>query len=248
MALLKKFETPYGTISVTRDKRDGALAYYQNGSFHSQADDKGDSICVYIHVLHEIIRQSRLRNILIIGCAGGTLATMLRRQHCKVTIVDINPMTFAIARDYFHMPDDVRCVRRDGIAYLRQTPKIYDAVVVDVFGGDNTVPRAFTTAAFFQNVREVLSPVGLMLMNFITADDRDARADAIARNAGLAGMDVTLFDWPRHKDRNTLIIGGAMPRIQIPSGREPAWIRQELRGMIRRKPRRYRNSLNNNGF
>jgi len=89
VALLKQFETDYGIIRVTRE-RDGTLAYFQDGSFHSQATSKGVSVCAYVHVIHEIIRQRHARNILIIGCAGGTLATMLSRGHCKVTVVDIN--------------------------------------------------------------------------------------------------------------------------------------------------------------
>lgn len=238
MALLKKFETDFGTIRVTRFKRDGSLAYYQNGCFHSQANRKGISICGYVHVIQEVIRQSHARNILIIGCAGGTLATMLRHLKCRVTVVDINPMAFVIARRYFSMPDDVRCVRRDGIAYLRTTRKYYDAVVIDVFGANNAVPPKFVTKDFFKSVRNILSHAGIMVMNVMTMNDEDTRADGIARNAQNAGMDVTLFDWPSQKDRNTLIVGDMRRYVHIPSGHEPSWIQDDLSGIIRRQPRR----------
>lgn len=239
MALLEEFETDFGTIRVTRSKRDGSMAYYQNGSFHSQANRHGISVCGYVHVIHEIIRQAHARNILIIGCAGGTLATMLRRLHCNVTVVDINPMAFAIARRYFKLPEDVRCVRRDGIAYLRTTKKYYDAIVIDVFGSNNAVPRKFKTKAFFHKIQNVLSPHGVMAMNVITANDKDMQPDIIARNAQSGGMDITLFDWPRQKNRNTLIVGGITHRTHIPSGMEPAWIKPDLRGIIRRAPRKH---------
>jgi spermidine synthase len=238
VALLKQFKTDFGTISVMRSKRDGAMAYYQNGCFHSQANAKGISICVYVHVIHEIIRQAHARNILIIGCAGGTLATMLRHLNCKVTVVDINPMAFAIARRYFRLPDDVRCVRRDGLAYLRTTKKYYDAIVIDVFDSHNAVPRKFMTEVFFHRVENILSASGIMVMNIMTANDKDLRADIIGRNAQSVGMDVTLFDWPGQKDRNTLIVGGAHQHLPIPSGKEPPWIKEDLRGIIRRKPRK----------
>jgi len=238
LALLKRIPTDYGTISITRSAHDGSMAYYQNGCFHSQATRQGISICAYVHVIHELIRQARARRILIIGCAGGTLATMLRRLHCHVTVVDINPMAFVIARRYFRLPEAVRCVRRDGIGYLRLTRKTYDAVVIDVFGSDNTVPRPFTTDAFFRRVGAVLSSSGLIIMNVITADDTDKRADTIARQAESTGMPITLFDWPRHKDRNTVIVGGDIRRAAIPSGHEPAWMRADFKGLVRRKPRR----------
>ncbi len=238
MALLRQFETDFGTIRVMRS-RDGAMSYFQNGCFHSQSNAKGISVCGYVHVIQEIIRQAHARNILIIGCAGGTLATMLRHLNCKVAVVDINHMAFAIARRYFRLPDDVRCIRRDGIAYLRTTRKYYDAIVIDVFDSHNSVPRKFTAGQFFHQVQNVLNPQGIMVMNVITANDKDMRGDIIARHAQSAGMDVTMFDWPRQKDRNTLIVGNMDHRIHIPSGKEPAWIKPDLRGIIRRRPRKH---------
>ncbi len=238
MDILKQVETDFGTIQVMRSKSDGSLAYFQDGTFHSQSTWRGISICAYVHVMHEIVRQARARRVLIIGCAGGTLATMLRRLGCKVTVVDLNPMAFVIARRYFRMPEDVRCVRRDGIAYLRTTKRKYDAVLIDVFGSHNTVPRPFKTEAFFRRLHKVLSPSGVMVMNVITANDRDRQADSIAINAQAAGMDIQLFDWPRQKDRNTLIAGDMSKHTRIPSGKEPTWMKEDMHGLIRRRPRK----------
>jgi hypothetical protein len=86
-------------------------------------------------------------------------------------------------------------------------------------------------------VGNVLSPSGVMIMNIITANDKDTRADGIALAAQAIRKDVVLFDWPRQKDRNTLIVGGMTERTHIPSGKEPAEIKRDLRGIIRRKPR-----------
>ncbi|MDR3448935.1 MAG: fused MFS/spermidine synthase [Alphaproteobacteria bacterium] len=233
MALVKKFESDFGVISVLRSSHDGGMAYYQNGCFHSQSTRQGISVCAYVHALHEMIRQARARRVLIIGCGGGTLATMLRRLNCRVTVVDINPVSFIVARAYFRLPDDVRCICRDGIAYLRTTCKKYDAVVIDVFGSHNNVPPMFTTEAFFRAVARVLSPSGLMAMNVITANDRDKRAAIIAQRAEAAGMGIALFDWPGQKDRNSLITGNAPRRLRLPSGREPAWMREDMRGLTR---------------
>lgn len=233
MKLLEKCATPYGTIRVMQSPHDKSVAYYQDGTFHSQATRKGVSLCVYIHIMHEIIRQADARNILILGGAGGSLATMLRRLHCRVTVVDINPMAFVLARRYFHLPEQVRCIRRDGVAFVRHATPIYDAVVIDVFGGKNMVPRAFTTPAFFQTVKKILTPNGLLMMNVITANDKDRRSRMIARHAMTAGVDVTLFDWPGHTDRNSLIVGNLPRHVRIPSGHEPQAIKPDYQGLIR---------------
>jgi 2-polyprenyl-3-methyl-5-hydroxy-6-metoxy-1,4-benzoquinol methylase len=54
-----------------------------------------------------------LRTVLLIGCRGGTLATELHYQGRDVTVVDANPVRFDLARTYFWMPSDIRCVTVD---------------------------------------------------------------------------------------------------------------------------------------
>ena len=231
MNLVKQIKTAFGNIRVTKAS-DGSVTYYQNGCFHSQADKNGVSVCAYIHVIYELILQSMAHNVLIIGCGGGTLATMLRRMKAKVTVVDINGAAFKIARSYFKLQKDVRCVTQDGIAYLSTTHKRYDAVVVDVFDSDNKVPSCFTTISLFQSVRQVLSPSGIMVMNVISKNNLDKRARKIARNAQAAGMAIRLFDWPGEINRNTLILGGGPSKFNIPSGREPEDIEDDMEGLV----------------
>ena len=231
MPVLKQVKTPYGTIRVTRSV-DGSLSYYQNGCFHSQADKNGVSICVYIHVIYELVLQSKARNILIVGCGGGTLATMLRRMRSKVTVVDINEASFAIARAYFKLPKDVTCVTQDGVAYIKSVREPYDAIVIDVFGSNNMVPECFTTQSLFETVSRALSPSGIMVMNVITKDDNDMTAREIAYNAQAAGMSIRLFDWPRESDRNTLILAGGPIEFTIPSGREPEEVEGDMDGLV----------------
>ncbi len=230
MPILKKIKTPFGTIRITKTA-DGSVSYYQNGCFHSQADKNGVSVCAYIHVIYELVLQSHAQNVLIIGCAGGTLATMLRRMKCKVTVVDINETAFTIARDYFKLPKDVHCVTQDGVVYLRNVQTPYDAIVIDVFDSNNTVPTCFTTPALFQSVRQALSPTGVMVMNVITKEDSDKRAEKIARNAQKADMPIRLYDWPGETDRNTLILGGGVATYSIPSGREPEDVEEDMEGL-----------------
>src|SRR3989442_624287 len=98
MILLEELDTEFGNIRITLSKHDGAYTYYQNGCFHSQANSDGISTCAYVHVMYKIIKQSGAQRVLMIGCAGGTLATMLHRLGCQVTVVDINPYAFTIAK------------------------------------------------------------------------------------------------------------------------------------------------------
>lgn len=231
MPLLKQFQTQFGTIRITRSKIDGSLSYYQNGCFHSQTKKNGVSVCVYIHAIHEIIRQAKAKRVLMIGCGGGSLATMLHRLGCEVTVVDINPAAFPIARDYFKMPKAIETICCDGIKFVADTLRQFDAVIIDVFGSNNTVPRDFTTRSFFDDVNALLSNKGVMVMNVITKDDDDRRAARIAKSVQNVVGKTLLVDWPGEIDRNSLIVAGMKVALRLPSGFEPDWIADDMEGL-----------------
>ena len=160
---LKHFIT--GNIRIIKSSS-GIITYYQNGYSQSEANAEGISTCAYVHVLSGIITQSGARRVLIIGCAGGTLATMLHRRGHIVTVVDINPHAFTLAQRYFHMPDAIRCITGDGYTYLQNSPHYYDAIIVDVspaatarFLRPSRSPVSFCTA------HHVLAQNGILLMN-----------------------------------------------------------------------------------
>ena len=84
----------------------------------------------------------------MIGCGGGTLATMLSRRGVAVTLVDIDPLSFEIARRYFHMPAAVECHAQDGADFLRRRSERYDAIVLDAFA-DAAIPPQSSEYRFF---------------------------------------------------------------------------------------------------
>jgi hypothetical protein len=134
-------------------------------------------------------------------------------------------------------------VTQDGVAYLRSVENRYDAIVVDVFGSNNTVPRCFTTQGLLRSVQRALSPSGIFVMNVITRDDRDKRAETIARRAQSVGMSVRLFDWLGEDNRNTLIAAGGAHHITLPSGREPEDVEEDMDGLTCRRLEKKRKTL-----
>lgn len=237
MDILEEVYTEFGNIKILAES-DGSCTYFQDECFHSQADADGVSTCAYVHIMYRLIRQVGARNVLMLGCAGGTLATMLRRLGCGVTVVDINPYAFTLAKRYFQMPQDVECVTADGAAFLKATRVRYDAIAIDVFDNSGTLPPAFTTAAFFRIVRKVLEPEGRMVMNVMTAHDLDLQADQIAGNMEAAQFSPVLFDWPGTRNRNTIIgAGGGSMRIQ--AGKSPRGVTPDLKGLVSRNPQKF---------
>ena len=238
MVLLEELDTEFGNIKIMRSKRDGTYSYYQEACFHSQINADGVSTCGYVHVMYSIIRQAQARRVLMIGCAGGTLATMLHNVGCKITVVDINPHAFALAKRYFQMPEAIKCVVGDGWSYLLKTSQHYDAIAIDAFSSDGTVPEQFINEDFYHVVREVLDPLGVVVVNVMVEHDMDMLADRIALNMEASKMPAVLFDWPGRHNRNVIIAGGVVDHMQIASSRKPVSVRQELRGLMRRPPKK----------
>ena len=118
---------------IIRDSRTGKVSYWQKEYHQSAADAHGVSTADYIHAMYFFLMQAGARNVLMIGCGGGTLATMLVRSNVQVTVVDLHKFSFDIARKYFHLPDAVTCHVADGVEYLKTHRQRHDALVLDAF-------------------------------------------------------------------------------------------------------------------
>src|SRR4051812_24008824 len=128
MITLDTIESEFGTIAVFKNKTTNTITYEQGGCCQSEADSSGVSLAGYIHAIFGLILQKKARKILMIGCAGGTLATMLAQSGCNVTIIDVNPASFVLAKQYFALPDSVECRVADGKSFLYSDTQFYDAI------------------------------------------------------------------------------------------------------------------------
>ncbi|HEY2876642.1 MAG TPA: fused MFS/spermidine synthase [Reyranella sp.] len=218
------------------------VAYWQDERHQSEADHAGVSLAAYIHAIHHFLRQAECRNVLMIGCGGGTLATMLRADGVKVTIVEINPRSFAISRRYFHLPDDVECHVGDGRAFLRASRRRYDAIVLDAYDG-NRLPAQMGKPSFFKLARSRLHPMhGVLFVNVVMRNDRDRHLDSVAALMRKAFAEVRLLDAKGTIDRNAVAMAGAVADLTVPTMtiRPKAGVRllrQEIKAMAFRAPK-----------
>jgi spermidine synthase len=201
---------------IVQDNRSGGVCYWQQEYRQSEADGRGISTADYIHAMFFFLRQAKAKDVLMIGCGGGTLATMLTRAGVTVTVVDLNRLSFDIARDYFHLPPDVACHVADGLAWLKAHPSRHDAIVLDAFGAGG-MPDKFRTTAFFRLARSRLKARGgLFLMNVIVDDDDDGAPDDLVRIMRKLWSRVRLLDTDGWVDRNAVIAAGAVGKLKKP--------------------------------
>jgi spermidine synthase len=204
---------------VAQDNRTGGISYWQALDHQSVADRYGVSLAEYIHALFGLVLQKHPRHVLMIGCGGGTLATMLSRAGVAVTLVDIDPLSFEIARRYFHMPQTVECHAADGAAFLRRRTDRYDAVILDAFS-DEIIPPHLLKESFFRLVKVHLKRSGLFLVNIVVKDDDDPVPDRIAHAMKKVWRRARLLDSDGFENRNAIAMAGAVvglkpPRLQM---------------------------------
>jgi len=201
---------------IEQNNATGGVSYWQGVDNQSLADRNGISLADYIHAMYGFIRQAKAQHVLLIGCGGGTLATMLHRARVRVTMVDNDPASFAIARTYFVLPVAVACHVADGIWFLKTNTARYDAIVLDAYNG-GAIPKSFLTPAFFTLARARLKRSGIFLANIMAKNDADRLPDRIARIMQTAfGDTVKLHDADGYFDRNVVVVAGATRRLKPP--------------------------------
>lgn len=215
MITLAERKSRFGAITILKAKRTGSVVYCQGGFFQSEADTGGVSLVSYVHAIYGLLHQLDSRRILMIGCGGGTLATMLCSRGRDVTVIDTDPQAFLLARKYFGLPESVVCRVADGSDYLLSDACLYDAVVLDAFVGDR-IPHHLQSPAFFDLVRRRLAPEGSLLANVHVTDDLDHAPNRLATGMAAMWAEVRVLDRPGATNRNAIVMAGRVSDLQNP--------------------------------
>ena len=222
-------------ISIEKEVKAGAIAYWQGGYCQSRADKSGVSLLDYIHAIFGLLRQKQAQTALMVGCAGGSLATMLSRVGCDVVAIDVNPRAFVLARRYFGLPVQVECHVADGFNYLLATRRKFDAIVVDAFHGGH-IASELLSEAFFAQAGRRLRVGGAIFANVHVASDSDFMPKHVAYCMSAASPEVRILDRRGTKYRNATLAAGAVrglkrPPLLMPPAIEAAKLAKALAAM-----------------
>ncbi|MBI3514562.1 MAG: fused MFS/spermidine synthase [Proteobacteria bacterium] len=230
---LERRVTRFGTIDIIERGADGARLYLQNDQVQSFAQPGGNSLVAYVQAMRSVLLQSRIQRVAVLGAAGGTLGTMLTRDGAEPILVDINPEAFELARQYFWLAPAAACVVADARRFLDDGTELFDAIVLDAFGGGDMPPH-LATIDFFSLARRRLLPQGLLLVNAPVERRQRSSVPSLSRDLAASGFAVTIFEGPPWLCRNSLIVGGYVPEVALALGDEPAETRRELMSLRRR--------------
>jgi predicted membrane-bound spermidine synthase len=241
LPVIARRANPFGEIRIVSNRRAGTISYVQGSWYQSRADRSGVSLMGYIHAIFGLLVGLDARRIALIGGAGGTLGSMLARIGRDVTLVDIDPHAFKVARKYFGLDDSVVCRVADGRRFLAGTRARFDAIVLDAYWR-GTAPAHLCTVEFFALARKRLRHDGAVLFNAIAGSDRDPHPDRIAESMMAAGLPARILDTLGETHRNAIIVGTRArlpkpPRLLMRPSIMAADLDEELGGMAFRAPR-----------
>jgi spermidine synthase len=101
------------------------------------------------------------------GLGIGTSADALIKHGVETDIVELDPVVYKYAKDYFGLAPNHTAYIEDAVGFVKREvskgvdAKKYDYILHDVFTG-GAVPASLFTKEIFQGLREILSDDGII--------------------------------------------------------------------------------------
>jgi spermidine synthase len=130
--ILESIDSFYGQIRVI--EKDGFLTLYMDGiaQTHVWSETKEDAGNYGFFFQIPLVYNPGIKKVLMIGLAGGVVARDLARSYrVSLDVVDIEPRTLGIARNYFGWSNEARVYFDDGRHFIRSSGK-YDLIILDI--------------------------------------------------------------------------------------------------------------------
>jgi len=198
----KFYPSAYSHITVMQlpwQGEDADLLFINKG-LHSGAtlEDPKSTVFAYAkaaQAVDEIVPNPR--SLLLVGGGGMHIAHAFLERHpgAQADVVEIDPAVYRAARETFGTGDEVglRIHFGDARTVVRGLETKYDAIVVDAYGGDVSVPWHLITREALEDLKVRLSDDGVVAANIIMATNPEAKELNFSRRSLATMRDV--FDW-----------------------------------------------------
>jgi len=162
--------TPEGQLVYYRESRYGRIEVHKDQEQHTLFEDgvpvfSSQNLSLAEEIIHyPLAGLDPLNHILLISAQGGVMAELKKYQFKTVDYVELDP---AVTRAQFRfgMIENIpglNIIHQDGRAYLSQTDKIYDAIIVNLPEPGTFQINRFYTSRFFELARKHLAAGGVL--------------------------------------------------------------------------------------
>ncbi|MDQ7859119.1 MAG: fused MFS/spermidine synthase [Armatimonadota bacterium] len=168
-------DSAYHQISVLEDGLNRYLRFnrsFQGGMVLRDPFESPFLYTSYAHLAH--VFHPGIRRVLMIGLGSGTIPKRFTRDYPEVTVdsVELDPAVVEVAKRFFEVREDARhrVAVQDGRVFVRRAEARYDLVILDAYFAEG-IPFHLATKEFLEQVRERLTPGGVVVSNIIGALD-----------------------------------------------------------------------------
>jgi len=152
-------ETRYGRIAVHQDQEQFTL--FENGVpvFSSQ------NLSIAEETIHYPLSQlDAIQNVLLISVEGGVMTELKKYSIQSVDYVELDPVVAAVQFrfDMIKKIKGLNVIHQDGRAYLSQSKKTYDAIIVNLPEPNTFQVNRFYTDVFFEMASKHLVEDGVL--------------------------------------------------------------------------------------
>ncbi|KAK4131009.1 S-adenosyl-L-methionine-dependent methyltransferase [Trichocladium antarcticum] len=187
--VLDRQESVTGYLSVIDNLKDGYRVMRCDHSilggewvkFLGQGQFRGNQVAEPVYGVFAMLEAVRLvelpkpiadseANALVIGLGVGTTPAALIAHGIDTTVVEIDPVVYQFASQYFQLPRNHTAVIEDAVSYTsrqaaNETAPRFDYIIHDVFTG-GAEPIALFTLEFLQDLDALLKPDGVIAINY----------------------------------------------------------------------------------
>ncbi|MBX9903158.1 MAG: fused MFS/spermidine synthase [Burkholderiales bacterium] len=209
----------FGTVKILRSAADAdgkfLRMYFHDGLIQNTVDSNQRSISFYTWALEALARayQPQMQDVLMLGLGAGIVPSRLDRAGARVEVVEIDPSSLAVARQYFGFdPKRVTTHQADARTFVGNCTPRHDVVLVDLFHGDGT-PDYLITREFFRDLKSCLKPGGVAIFNtFANLDDTRSYSHLLATlQSELPHVALYRPDWPGMRQINSFLVASPTP-------------------------------------
>jgi len=172
--MIESVDTPFGKLQLIQTEE--ILSLYNNSLLiYSFPNLSSSEESVHFALLQ---RPQAKKVLLIGGGAGGSLSQVLKYPVDQVDYVELDPEIIRLSLKYLPQQERetlkdsrVQIYFQDGRAYLKKTPAVYDAIILNLPDPSTAQINRFYTQEFFLQVKKKLSQDGIFSFRVSSAEN-----------------------------------------------------------------------------
>lgn len=229
-------ESLYGWVRVIdQPARDLRILTSDSSAIGASSISSGRSRLFYQDIVGLIpALQPSMKRALIIGLGAGHMAGILQNGYgMSVDTLEIDPSVASAAKNYFGYQATGNAIVGDARYEIQKLKGSYDLIIHDCFTGGSEPAHLLTVEALLQ-IRKLLSPTGILAVNFVgfsSAPNNEALASVSKTLAQVLAQQKIFISEPG-KDFNDFIFLAAATLPELKSSRlstdQQSWLNSRV--------------------